>query len=136
MILSVFLADMGNKSLTVDLPIMCKTDKIVETTILLDTGAGGMFMHQEYAKKHGIILHKLLFPITPQNINRKSNWKDNTFHLDSNRNQWTKTSRKITHQQHRILRYHLWITLVQRKQPVYQLEHGENSNPHKWNEGV
>ena len=52
MLSSVFVADMGNKS--IDLPIMCRTEKgnkIIETTILLDTGAGGMFMHQEYMKK-------------------------------------------------------------------------------------
>ena len=47
---SVFVADMGHISLTVEIPITCKTEKgnkIVETTVLLDTGAGGMFMHQD-----------------------------------------------------------------------------------------
>ena len=68
MLSSVFVVDMGNKSLTIDFPITCKTEKgnkIVETTILLDTGAGGMFMQRDYAKKHGVVLHKLLFLITP-----------------------------------------------------------------------
>ena len=76
MLSSVFVADMGNKSLTIDLPITCKTEKgykTVETTILLDTGAGGMFIHRDYAKRHGIILHKLLFPITPQNVDGTEN---------------------------------------------------------------
>ena len=67
---------MGNTSLTVNLPIKSKTEignKIVETNILLNTGAGGMFMNQEYAKKHGIILHKLQWPITPQNVDGTEN---------------------------------------------------------------
>ena len=67
---------MGNKSLTVEIPITCKTEKgnkIVETTILLDTGAGGMFMHQDYANKHKIILHELQFPITTRNVDGTEN---------------------------------------------------------------
>ena len=67
---------MGNTSLTVNLPIKSKTEignKIVETNILLDTGAGGMFMNQEYAKRHEIILHKLRWPITPQNVDGTQN---------------------------------------------------------------
>ena len=58
---SVLVANMGNTSLTVNFPIKNakRGNKIVETNILLDTGAGGMFINQEYAKKHGIVLHKL-----------------------------------------------------------------------------
>ena len=73
---SVLIANMGNTSLTVNLPIKSKTEtgnKIVETNILLDTGAGGMFMNQEYAKKHRIILHKLRWPITPRNVDGPEN---------------------------------------------------------------
>ena len=75
---------MGNKSLTIDLPITCKTEKgnkIVETTILLDTGAGGMFMHRDYAKKHGVIPHKLLFPITPRNVDGTENQAGKIMHF-------------------------------------------------------
>ena len=67
---------MGNTSLTVNLPIKSKTEignKIVETNILLDTGAGGMFMNQEYVKKHRVILHKLRWPITPRNMDGTEN---------------------------------------------------------------
>ena len=62
---------MGNASLTIELPIKSKTEsgnKIVETTVLLDTGAGGMFMDRTYAEKHKIILHPLRWPITPRNV--------------------------------------------------------------------
>ena len=67
---------MGNLLLTINLPIKSKTErgnKIIQTNVLLNTGAGGMFMHQEYAKKHKIILHKLQWPITPQNVNGTEN---------------------------------------------------------------
>ena len=50
-----------------------KGNKIVEITVLLDTGAGGMFMHHDYAKKHKIILHELRFPITPRNADGTEN---------------------------------------------------------------
>ena len=40
---------------------------------ILDTGAGGMFMHLDYTKKHKIILHKLRFPITPRNVDGTEN---------------------------------------------------------------
>ena len=55
---SVLVANIGNTLLTVNLSIKNKTEKgnkIVETNILLDTGAGGMFMNQEYMKKRKII---------------------------------------------------------------------------------
>ena len=61
-LLSVLVANMRNTSLTAKLPIKCKTEsgnKIVKKNVLLDTGAGGMFVHQECVKKHRIVLHKL-----------------------------------------------------------------------------
>src|SRR5277367_657913 len=73
---SVLVADFGNKSFTITIPITCKTEKenkIVETSVLLDTGAGGLFMHPRYAKKHHIRLHKLRIPITPRNVDGTEN---------------------------------------------------------------
>jgi len=46
---------------------MCKTtreNKTVEAQILLDTGAGGLFMNSAYAKKHNFLLYPLKQPIT------------------------------------------------------------------------
>ena len=81
---SVLVVNMGNTSLTVNLPIKNKTEKenkIVETNILLDTGAGGMFMNQEYAKRHGTVLHKLRWPIIPWNVDGTENQAGKTTHF-------------------------------------------------------
>ena len=68
---SVLVADMGSKSMHLPIPITCKTvrgNKTVVTKVILDTGAGGLFLDKKYATKHHIILHDLPNPITPQNV--------------------------------------------------------------------
>jgi len=55
---------------------MCKTtqeNKTVEAQILLDTGAGGLFMNSAYAKKHNFLLYSLKQPITPRNVDGTPN---------------------------------------------------------------
>jgi hypothetical protein len=67
-IFSVLVADMGSKSMHLSIPITCKTvkgNKTIVTKVLLDTGAGGLFLDKKYAAKHHIILHDLPNPITP-----------------------------------------------------------------------
>ena len=57
-------------------PIMCKTtrdNKIVVTKILLDSGAGGMFMNTNFARKHNVQLYPLENPITPKNVDGSLN---------------------------------------------------------------
>ena len=68
---SVLVAEMGSNSMRITLPIESKTmegKKIVETPVLLDTGAGGIFMNKAYTKKHNIELYKLNSPIIPRNV--------------------------------------------------------------------
>ena len=62
---------MGPQSMHISLPIVCKTtkgNKTVETKILLDSGAGGVFMNPSFARKHDILLYLLLKPILPKNV--------------------------------------------------------------------
>src|SRR5271163_3879539 len=73
---SVLVADKRNKSFTITIPITCKTErenKIIDTSVLLDSGAGGRFMHPDYAQKHNILLHKLRYPIIPKNVDGTEN---------------------------------------------------------------
>jgi len=75
-ILTVLVANMGKQSMTLTTPIMCKTtreNKTVEARILLDTGAGGLFMNSAYAKKHNFLLYPLKQPITPRNVDGTPN---------------------------------------------------------------
>ena len=73
---SVLVAEMGNNSIHIMLPIESKTtegNKTVQTPVLLDTGAGGIFMNKSYAKKHNIKVYKLNTPIIPCNVDRTLN---------------------------------------------------------------
>ena len=48
-------------------------EKIVETKALLDTGAGGKFIDQNFVLAHGIRTHALDTPITVYNMDRTKN---------------------------------------------------------------
>jgi hypothetical protein len=59
---SVLIANLGSKSMTISIPIMSKTvrgNKTILAKVLLDTGAGGLFLDKKYADKHKIIPQKL-----------------------------------------------------------------------------
>jgi Retroviral aspartyl protease len=45
----------------------------IETQPLVDSGAGGIFMDQNYARKHGFNLTKLEYPITARNVDGTEN---------------------------------------------------------------
>ena len=61
----------------ISVPITCKTPEgnktVDKTPILLDTGAGGLFMNHSFANKHNILLHKLTKPIIPRNVDGTQN---------------------------------------------------------------
>jgi predicted aspartyl protease len=45
----------------------------IKTQPLVDSGAGGIFIDQNYARKHRFNLAKLEYPITAQNVDRTKN---------------------------------------------------------------
>ena len=58
------------------LPILCKSQKkqkTVETQTLVDSGAGGDFLHEKFVKKHQIDLHPLDQPVFPRNVDETLN---------------------------------------------------------------
>src|SRR6202789_2776564 len=68
---SVIMTDSRMKSMHISIPIVLKTirgNKTVETKVLLDTGAEGLFMDKNYAEEHDVVLQKLPNPITPSNV--------------------------------------------------------------------
>ncbi|KAF9471539.1 hypothetical protein BDN70DRAFT_819849, partial [Pholiota conissans] len=67
---SVLVAcDTTNKSFSIPLSITShESEQIVDTTALLDTGAGGKFIDQNYAKKQGLKLENLGRPIRVRNV--------------------------------------------------------------------
>ena len=68
---SVLLARTGAQSMNIPLPIQCESqrnEKTIKTQTLIDSGAGGDFLHQDFATKHRINLLPLDTPIIPRNI--------------------------------------------------------------------
>src|SRR6202522_4407550 len=68
---SVIMTDPRMRPMHISIPIVLKTirgNKTVETKVLLDTGAEGLFMDKNYAEEHDVVLQKLLNPITPSNV--------------------------------------------------------------------
>ena len=57
--------------MNIPLLILCESqrnEKTVETQTLIDSGAGGDFLHQDFSTKHRIDLLPLDTPIIPRNI--------------------------------------------------------------------
>ena len=62
--------------MNIPLPILCESqrnEKTVETQTLIDSGARGDFLHQDFANKHRIDLLPLDTLIIPRNIDRTLN---------------------------------------------------------------
>ena len=78
-IYSVTLAEISNK--TMHLPIQISRDgKIVETKALIDSGAGGTFMDQNFARKHQLPLEKLEEPLVVFNMDGTQNKRGTITH--------------------------------------------------------
>ena len=68
---SVLVAKLGPQSMHISIPITCKTlqgNKTVDTNVLIDSGAGGIFIHPSFAKQHDILLYPLKYLILPKNV--------------------------------------------------------------------
>src|ERR1700678_3614818 len=70
---SVIITNSRMSSMHMSIPIVIKTvtgNKTIETKVLPDTGAEGLFMDKNFAEEHDIVLQKLPIPkaITPSNV--------------------------------------------------------------------
>src|SRR6202522_1294998 len=100
---SVIMTDSRMRPMHISIPIVLKTirgNETVETKVLLDTGAEGLFMDKNYAEKYDIVLQKLPNPITPSNVDGTLNHAGEITHFT-----WIQA--KIDK---RILLEKLWIT--------------------------
>ena len=73
---SVLVANVKAQSMHLSLPLRYKNtdrEQIVETQILLDSGAKGLFMNQTFVKKNRIPTIPFLKPITPRNVDGTTN---------------------------------------------------------------
>ena len=119
---TVLVANMGKQSMFLQTPITCKTtaeNKIVDACILLDSGAGGMFMDSSFAKK---TWNPSISP-RQNNLPSQCRWnfqperKNHPLYLDpiSHRNQLV--DGMTPHHWTRKARRHFWTTLVPGVQP-------------------
>jgi hypothetical protein len=67
-IFSVHGADNNNFFYTSAIIMTPEKNELIETQPLVDSGAGGIFMDQNYTRKHGFNLTKLEYPITAWNM--------------------------------------------------------------------
>ena len=67
--------NMQSNSLSIPIQICDDTNKIVEALALINSGAGGKFIDQAYARKLGIKTQKLEQPLIARNIDGTPNKK-------------------------------------------------------------
>jgi len=81
---SVTLAKISNKTMHLPISILCdrgKGKKTVETKALVDSGAGGTFINQNFARAKGFHLQKLEHPITVYNVDGTLNKQGTIVHF-------------------------------------------------------
>src|SRR5271155_3122404 len=119
---SVIMTDSRMRSMHISIAIIIKTvtgNKTIETKVLLDTGAEGLFMDKNYAEKHDIVLQKLPNPITPSNIDGTLNHAGQITHFT-----WIQA--KIDK---RTLLEKLWITDLGSSDVIFGLPWFKENNP-------
>jgi hypothetical protein len=72
-IFSVHRSNNNNNSFHTNAIIIPEKNELIETQPLVDSGAGGIFMDQNYARKHRFNLTKLEYPITARNVDGTEN---------------------------------------------------------------
>ena len=72
-VFSVILANMTSQSICILLTIDLSKIEIIETLALIDSGAGGIFIHTDYIKQLGLKQISLDKSITAQNIDGTPN---------------------------------------------------------------
>ena len=72
-IYSVFTAVINSNKLSIPIRIEDTEERSVETIGLIDSGAGGKFIDQNYAKRMGFKTHKLEKPLQAYNVDGTKN---------------------------------------------------------------
>src|ERR1700678_3839551 len=119
---SVIMTDSRMRPMHISIPIVLKTirgNETVETKVLLDTGAEGLFMDKNYAEEHDIVLQKLPNPITPSNVDGTLNHAGEITHFT-----WIQA--KIDK---RTLLEKLWITDLGSSDVIFGFPWFKENNP-------
>src|SRR5271155_1383078 len=119
---SVIMTNSRMRPMHISIPIVLKTirgNETIETNVLLDTGAEGLFMDKDYAEEHDIVLQKLANPITPSNVNGTLNHAGEITHFT-----WIQA--KIDK---RILLEKLWITNLGSSDVIFGFPWFKENNP-------
>src|ERR1700678_1823145 len=119
---SMITTDSRMRPMHVSIPIVLKTirgNETIETKVLLDTGAEGLFMDKNYAEEHDVVLQKLPNPITPSNVDGTLNHAGEITHFT-----WIQA--KIDK---RTLLEKLWITDLGSSDVIFGFPWFKENNP-------
>ena len=72
-IFSTTVATIKSNALSIPIIVNCEKNKTVETLALIDSGAGGKFIDQNYAKESGFTLENLEEPLMARNMDGTEN---------------------------------------------------------------
>jgi len=72
---SVLVAKVDNKSISIPIALEQSEQETVETSALIDSGAGGQFINQNFVQKHQLPTRNLEQPITAYNVDGTLNKK-------------------------------------------------------------
>ena len=76
---------MKSNSLSIPIIVNCKKNETVETLALIDSGAGGKFIDQNYTKESGFTLKNLEEPLMAWNVDGTENkWGKITKYVNLN----------------------------------------------------
>ena len=97
-------------------------EKSIKTLGLMDSGAGGKFINQNYAKRMGFKTHKLEKPLKLTMWNQEQMRNNQILCQPQFGNKWKEDNYGVVGNQIRERKNHPWIPLVARTKPRYQLE--------------
>ena len=119
--LNVIIAEIENKTMSILVLLSSKQNrkKNVETKALLDTGAGGKFIDQNFVLQNNLRTHKLVKPITVYNVDGTENKTGTiTRYVDVNLQIGNRTtSTKLFGHWLGMPEDHPWISMVRRTEP-------------------
>ena len=81
---TVTIAEMDRQSMILHTPITAKVkgrNKIIESRLLLDSGATGNFINSAFAKKHKLLLYPLDQPVLTRNVDGTPNQNGTMTHF-------------------------------------------------------
>ena len=118
---SVLVARVSNKTISVPISLreLQKDNKTIDLEALLDSGAGGLYIDETFAKRNNFTLHELPEPLNAYNVDGTLN-KKGTIML------YVEADLKIGEQ---IKQTHLYVTRLEKQKVILGFPWLQDENP-------